>query len=319
MSLCDDVRRAAAEVSRRARFVRIDPDRLEALAARLAEEAPPLPDYDGAHHHRGTPASTLAFNLSLDTINFGSGFFPYLRKRGTLSGYFTVATALKQRFDAKGPWSARELRSLEAGEMAALLGQDLAVPEVCELMGLFAEALRDLGDWLERRFGGRFEGAVEAAAGSAERLAESLAEMRFYRDVERYDELEVPFYKRAQIVPSDLALAFGGEGFGRFDDLDRLTIFADNLVPHVLRCEGVLIHDPALAARIEAGEPILLGSAEEIEIRACTVHAVECLVAAIRARGGRTCARELDQLLWTRGQDPRIKAHPRHRTRTVFY
>lgn len=319
MSLCDDVRRAAAEVSRRARFVRIDPDRLEALAARLAEEAPPLPDYDGAHHHRGTPASTLAFNLSLDTINFGSGFFPYLRKRGTLSGYFTVATALTQRFDAKGPWSARELRSLEAGEMAALLGQDLAVPEVCELMGLFAEALRDLGDWLERRFGGRFEGAVEAAAGSAERLAESLAEMRFYRDVERYDELEVPFYKRAQIVPSDLALAFGGEGFGRFDDLDRLTIFADNLVPHVLRCEGVLIHDPALAARIEAGEPILLGSAEEIEIRACTVHAVECLVAAIRARGGRTCARELDQLLWTRGQDPRIKAHPRHRTRTVFY
>jgi hypothetical protein len=319
VSLCDDVRRAAAEVSRRARFVRIDPDRLEALAARLAEEAPPLPDYDGAHHHRGTPASTLAFNLSLDTINFGSGFFPYLRKRGTLSGYFTVATALKQRFDAKGPWSARELRSLEAGEMAALLGQDLAVPEVCELMGLFAEALRDLGDWLERRFGGRFEGAVEAAAGSAERLAESLAEMRFYRDVERYDELEVPFYKRAQIVPSDLALAFGGEGFGRFDDLDRLTIFADNLVPHVLRCEGVLIHDPALAARIEAGEPILLGSAEEIEIRACTVHAVECLVAAIRARGGRTCARELDQLLWTRGQDPRIKAHPRHRTRTVFY
>jgi hypothetical protein len=319
VSLCDDVRRAAAEVSRRARFVRIDPDRLEALAARLAEEAPPLPDYDGAHHHRGTPASTLAFNLSLDTINFGSGFFPYLRKRGTLSGYFTVATALTQRFDAKGPWSARELRSLEAGEMAALLGQDLAVPEVCELMGLFAEALRDLGDWLERRFGGRFEGAVEAAAGSAERLAESLAEMRFYRDVERYDELEVPFYKRAQIVPSDLALAFGGEGFGRFDDLDRLTIFADNLVPHVLRCEGVLIHDPALAARIEAGEPILLGSAEEIEIRACTVHAVECLVAAIRARGGRTCARELDQLLWTRGQDPRIKAHPRHRTRTVFY
>ncbi len=38
------------------------------------------------------------------------------------------------------------------------------------------------------------------------------------------------FYKRAQIVASDLALA----GVARFADLDRLTIFADNLVPHVL-------------------------------------------------------------------------------------
>lgn len=319
MSLGDDVRRAAAEVARRARFVRIEPRGLEALAAELAAKAPPTPGYDVAHHHHGTPASTLAFHLTLDAINFGSGWFPYLRKRGGLSGYFTVAMGLKERFDARGPWSARQLQALEPGEMAQLLGQDLAVPEVRELMGLFAEALRDLGAWLERRFAGRFEGAVEAAAGSAERLAALLAEMPFYRDVERYEELDVPFYKRAQITPSDLALAFGGEGFGRFDDLGRLTIFADNLVPHVLRCAGALGYDPALVARIEAGEQIPLGSPEEIEIRAGAVHAAELLVAAIGARGVRTTARALDQLLWTRGQDPRIKAHPRHRTRTVFY
>ena len=49
------------------------------------------------------------------------------------------------------------------------------------------------------------------------------------------------FYKRAQIVAADLALA----GVARFRDLDRLTIFADNLVPHVLRCDGVLVYDAA--------------------------------------------------------------------------
>jgi hypothetical protein len=319
MSLCDGVRRAAAEVSRRARHVRTDHSALADLARRLAREKPAPPDYDVAHHHRGAPASTLAFNLTLDSINFGSGYFPYLRKREGLSGYFTVATGLKQRFDAEGPWSAEALQALEAREIATLLGQDLAVPEVGELLALFAEALRDLGGWLARRFEGRFEGPVEEAAGSAERLAELLAEMPFYRDVERYEELSVPFYKRAQIVSSDLALAFGGAGFGRFHDLDRLTIFADNLVPHVLRCEGVLVHEAALAARIEAEEPIPLGSHEEIEIRACAVHAVEELVTAIRAQGFETSARALDQLLWTRGQDPRIKAHPRHRTRSVFY
>ncbi len=37
----------------------------------------------------------------------------------------------------------------------------------------------------------------------------------------------------------DLPLA----GVAEFGDLDRLTIFADNLVPHVLRCDGVLVYD----------------------------------------------------------------------------
>ena len=79
-------------------------------------------------------------------------------------------------------------------------------------------------------------------------------------------------YKRAQIVASDLALA----GVAEFADLDRLTIFADNLVPHVLRCEGVLVYDESLAARIDAGETLPLGGAER-EIRACALHACELI------------------------------------------
>lgn len=319
MSFCDAIREAAARVAERARFVRIDGGALETMAVTLAREKPPTPDYDLAHHHRGTPASTLAFNVTLDTINFGSGWWPVLRKRPGLSGYFTVSTSLKERFDAKGAWSARELRALDAGEIAALLDQDLSVPELAELLGLFAEALRDLGAWLETRFDGRFEGLVEAAGGSAERMAELLAEMPFYRDVHRYQDLVVPLYKRAQIVPADLALAFGGEGPGRFHDLDRLTIFSDNLVPHVLRRRGVLVYDGALASKIAREELLPVGSPEEIEIRACAVHAVERLVAALRARGVAVSARALDQLLWIQGQDPSIKAHPRHRTRTVYY
>jgi hypothetical protein len=118
------------------------------------------------------------------------------------------------------------------------------------------------------------------------------------------------FYKRAQIVPHDLAVC----GLATFGDLDRLTLFADNLVPHVLRVDGVLRYDEGLAARIERGEPIEHGSPEEVEIRACALHAVELLAAA----SGRS-AQELDYLLWNRGQEPRYKAIPRHRSRTTAY
>ena len=89
----------------------------------------------------------------------------------------------------------------------------------------------------------------------------------------------MPFYKRAQLTAADLAVAFGGEGWGCYRDLDRLTCFADNLVPHVLRCAQVLVYAPSLARRIDAGELLAAGSPEEVEIRAGAVHAVERWVA----------------------------------------
>ena len=49
-------------------------------------------------------------------------------------------------------------------------------------------------------------------------------------------------------------------------------------MPHVLRVDGVLEYDPALLARIDAGELIAAGSPEEVEIRAVSLHAVERLV-----------------------------------------
>jgi hypothetical protein len=169
------------------------------------------------------------------------------------------------------------------------------------------------------RYGGSFVGPLSAADGSAESLVGLLAEMPYYRDVACYGELEVPFFKRAQITAADLHLAFGGQGWGQFGDLDRLTIFADNVVPHVLRLDGVLRYDGALVERILGGELIPAGSQEEVEIRACAVHAVELLADACRGSGRPVTARDLDALLWNRGRGQRYKSVPRHRTRTVFY
>jgi hypothetical protein len=149
--------------------------------------------------------------------------------------------------------------------------------------------------------------------------------MPYYRDVSRYEDLEVPFYKRAQLTAADLSAAFGGAGFGAFRDVASLTVFADNLVPHVLRRQGVLRYEEALGRRIDAGELLVQGTAEEVEIRALAVHAVERMLAQLRAEAPGTgppdtpTAQQLDSLLWNRGQRPEIKAHPRHRARCVYY
>jgi hypothetical protein len=288
--LTDQVRETCRSIAASARFVSIDPDRLAAL-----EPGPP-PALDAERHYLdGSPEDVADYMLVLDTINFGSGWFPTLRKRPGMSGYFTVAASLAERWRSSGSWSASELRALKGADVAAVLGQEPGH----ELMALYAAALRDLGRFLNAR---RALDLVAAARGSAERLASDLAAgMPFFDDR--------GFWKRAQITPNDLALA----GVAEFSDLDRLTIFADNLVPHVLRLDGVLRYDPALAARIDAGELLAPGE-EEREIRGCAVHACEL----ISRRLGMP-ARLLDTALWNRGQAVKYKRMPRHRTRTVFY
>jgi hypothetical protein len=302
MGLTADVRASCAEIALQARSVRIDPERLAAYDAGIDGAPVHDPGLDPVRHYlEGSPDDVALYTLALDTINFGSGWFPTLRKRldpteGRLvSGYFTVAWNLADHFRARGAWSAADLRGLRTDEVAEVLGQRADH----ELMSLYAQALRELGRFLGDR---SVLDVIAGAGGSAERLAETLAgRMALYDDR--------GFYKRAQIAGNDLALA----GVATFDDLDRLTIFADNLVPHVLRCDGVLVYAPELAARIDAGE-LLSSGHEEREIRACALHAGELIAARLGVP-----PRVLDMWLWNRGQDPALKARPRHRCRTVYY
>ncbi len=290
MALCDDVRTSCARIAAAARHVSIDADRLAEI-----RPAPP-PALDPVRHYlEGSEPDVATYMLTLDAINFGSGWFPTLRKRRGCSGYFTVAWSLADRFRAHGPWTSAQLRALRADELADTLGQR----RDHELMALYAQALRSLGAFLGDRDALALAGD---ARGSAERLATMLA-----AGMALFDDRG--FYKRAQIAAADLALA----GVARFHDLDRLTIFADNLVPHVLRCDGVLRYDDALAADIDAGALLPAGRRER-EIRACAVHACELI-----ARRIGTAPHELDNALWSRGQAPEYKATPRHRCRTVYY
>jgi hypothetical protein len=317
--LFDEIRAACGWVAARARSVRIDDARLREYAAALPIAEIRAPVLDPSAHVLGRGAETLAYFVILDAINFGSGWFPVLEKRPGSSGYFTVARALTDEFRKRGVPPARRLQSLTQEECAAIFGQDPARREVMELMTLFARALNDLGRLVSDAFGGRYEDLVASARGSADRLVRTLIGMPLYADVSTYQGRAVPFYKRAQLTCADLWLAFAGDGPGRFDDVEDLTIFADNLVPHVLRCDRVLVYDPGLARRIDQGVLLASQSEEEIEIRACAVAAVERIAAELARLGRPASPRRLDYWLWNRGGRPEMKAVPRHRARTAFY
>jgi hypothetical protein len=305
------------------RHVSIDPDGVSAYAAALGASSALDRIDDGSdpgRHRLGDDEATAAFVIGLDAINFGSGWFPTLRKRPGMSGYHTIATAWRELCTTEGPPDAHHLTELTRADCCRIFGQtDDEDAPAAELMELFASALNDLGAFVLEEHGGSFLELVAAADGSAESLVGILDRIPFFHDVAEHHGVDVPLYKRAQITALDLSLAFGGVGPGRFHDLDRLTMFADNLVPHVLRIDGVLVVDTELVARIDAGTLIAPGTDEEIELRACAVHAVELLVAALADRGVETTSAAVDTVLWNRGAEARYKERPRHRTRTVAY
>jgi hypothetical protein len=287
--LCEEVRRHCAAVAASARWVRID--------AGAGVPASGIAGLDPGVHLLDAPREEVAqYVLVLDAINFGSGWFP------TLSPYGEPATdAIARRLAAHarrrgGCWTAAELRSLDADAVAKVLEQDPAH----ELMRFYAQALNRLGGWLGER---RALDAVGEAGGSADRFAAALVEgMPFFDDR--------GFYKRAQITANDLVLA----GVASFADVDELTVFADNLVPHVLRMDGVLVYAPELASAVDGGHLLPPGGEYEREIRDCAVHACELL-----ARRLGVPPRTLDNWLWNRGQHPPYSERPAHLTRTVFY
>src|SRR3954467_10841273 len=293
MGLADDIRAAAALVAGAARSVCIRAEAIEPYARTLPADSPPAPDLEGADDE-----TRAAFSLQLNAINFGSGWFPTLRKRSGMSGFRTVEAGLRTH----GPWPAAALAEIGREEIAAALGQD---PDHV-LMGHFERHLRELGARVRDEHGGAF-----LALARVDRLEEHLATLPGFAHVSHYHRARVPFFKRAQIAAADLALA----GLAPDHELQRLTLFADNLVPHVLRLDGVLEFEPGLVARIDAERPLVHGSPEEVEIRACALHAVELLVAA----HGATTATAADNALWHRGAEPRYKARPRPRAPCTAY
>ena len=89
-----------------------------------------------------------------------------------------------------------------------------------------------------------------------------------FNDVVRFDDRRnIRLLKRAQICVADLWAAFDGESFGHFDDIDKITMFADYRVPQILNNLGCLWYSPLLDNAVRHKKPIESGHTWEIQLR----------------------------------------------------
>jgi len=185
-----------------------------------------------------------------------------------------------------------------------------------------AAILRDAGAVLVERYDGRFHNLVTHSSPSLYDGGNGLLEV-LVRDFSRFDDAAeyngraVRFYKLAQLALWFLEVSLPG-GLG-LSDLDRLTAFADYIVPVGLRVLGIFRYSDALEQAINSGRLIEAGSPWEVELRAHTIYATALLtdeVNALRPPELQVIVPQIDARFWL----PFHKTHhPHHLTRTIYY
>jgi hypothetical protein len=318
-----EVLESVKAVVEKGRQVEIDEAAVRSFARRVSGGAIALPNWDATCHYAGEPQMIVAYLLVVDSINFC--FWPYpgterweiRTSQAPLSGYYALAVSLAQAFASGIPLgNADYLAGLAPEKLKTILG---GTGEL-QLLDARAESLNALGRLLAREYQGSCSALVEAAENSATTLVRLLGSaLPSFRDVARYDEKEVFFYKRAQLFASDLQGALQGQSWGTFKDIDTLTAFADYKLPQVLRQLGIVRYHPQLAQQVDGQALIAAESPEEVEIRAATVWAVERIRQEVQTRGMNLRAFEIDGMLWHLGQEAAFREKPYHRTVTVFY
>lgn len=301
--------------------VSLDREAIAAYAPLLARQSrSSAGEWEGDHHFvAGEDELTIAYVFVLDTVNFCFWGDPkWGRPYGDrwLDGYWALAAALTEEARKNpGFLDPHALADLDTGK----LGQVLTGRPTIPLLEERVTSLRELGHWIVDRFGGKFAPALREANGDAIELVRLvIAGLPSYRDEAAFHGRRVCFYKRAQILAADLHGAGSGRGWGDLARLHELTAFADYKLPQILRHQGILRYAPALADRVDNQVPLPAGSAEEVEIRAATIHAVELLRQELAGRGLDLPAYRIDWLLWSASQDSG-QMRPYHRTRTIYY
>ena len=313
----------AQNVARISSQVRIEEEAVNRLCKKIVEERVTVPAWNRRYHFDSTGRDRVFYLLVLDSLNFcfwpapGKAQWEIDCKSEKLSGYYALANALKQALESGIPFTKADyLAELSLGKLKQILGGRGEL----QLLQNRVKILNELGQLLLEEYGGEATRLVESAGMSAVKLVRLLVEkLSSFQDVAQYLGHAVFFYKRAQIFAADLHGAFNGREWGSFNDMDRLTAFADYKLPQVLRHVGILRYAQTLAQKVDQKMLPTSGSPDEVEIRANTIWAVELMRQQLEQTGGRLRAFEIDWILWDMGQDLAFKARLYHRTVSIYY
>jgi hypothetical protein len=310
------------------RDVRTNLEKIIEVAGWMGYEELPLPEF------------TLPFGVGAGD---GDDAIDFILVADSIDTAFTdFSTKEKFQVDFGGQhWSDSEAefaclkRAMDAG-VPILDGEFLSRLTLPELDKIFAgnirmpmldaklEVLRQVGGVLAKKYGGRFHKFIHDCSprlydrgnGIIERLVK---EFPRFDDVSTFEGHEIKFYKLAQLGVWMLYSTLHKSGKFRLDDPEKMSAFADYIVPVALRLLGITSYSKELEHAINTHQLIPRDSRQEIEIRAHCLYATALLTEEInklRSAKEQVIIPQIDARLWTHYH---TTSWPHHLTKTIMY
>ena len=212
------------------------------------------------------------------------------------------------------------LAKMTRSDMEKIFAGNIEMPMLDEKLELFHQA----GAILASKYDGRYYNFIRSCSpklydngnGLVERLA---AEFPRFNDVSQYDGHEVKFYKLTQLGYWQIYSGLHGTGAFKLEDAQKMTAFADYIVPVGLRLMGITSYSPELEKAINTYQMIPRDSRQEIEIRAHCLYATALLadeINKIRPADQQIIIPQIDARLWTHFH---TTSWPHHLTKTIMY
>ncbi len=137
----------------------------------------------------------------------------------------------------------------------------------------------------------------------------------FFKDESIYDGQTVYFYKRAQLLTSDILHA---KKYVQNKEVNynNLVGCADYKIPQVMRCYGILEFDDYLSKLVDNKLELKSGSQVEVEIRANMIVVIDYVAKKLKNEIARM---DINDYFWQLGQDKVKMINPYHRVMTSKY
>ncbi|VBB77214.1 Putative protein of unknown function [Podospora comata] len=285
------------------------------------------------------PEDVVAFIFTMDLLNFcfwsersEEERFSIEYKGRRWTGYWSLVAALQRALEEGIPitdphfWQNEEELTLSTLKHVFRS----ATSEEMPLLAARLSCLREAGQILYEKFSCHPLHLVTSSNNSAARLVNTLASnFSCFNDTHSPPSFPrkkpIRLLKRAQILVADLWACFEGQGpYGKFYDIDKITMFADYRIPQMLNQLGCIQYSPPLETAVQLKRDIPSGSNWEIQLRACSIWCVELIRREILREnpGARVNAILIDFFLYDtikETEDEGRERAPHHRTRSIWY
>ena len=182
------------------------------------------------------------------------------------------------------------------------------------------EIVKNIAKIIKKEYNGLVRNIIEQNKDNAITLLEQIVKsFQYFEDYSFFNNEKVLFYKKAQLTVSDLTYEVRDTPYKVTSGIEKLTACADYKLPYVLNNYGILIYSKPLQQKITDKVEIIENSAEEVEIRANTIWAIELIKEELNQKGLDLTSMQINDYLWLLSQKKNNFKLNYHRTKTCKY